>query len=140
MYLYREVDSEGNIIEFQLSKTRDKQAAKDFFKKALQSNHVPKPRVITVDKNLTYPIAIEQLKKEKSIPDGMQIRQQKYLNNIVEQDHLFIKKRVRSMLGLKTFRTSKQIIYGVEKMHMLKKGQLQQEGKSVKNEIEFIHR
>lgn len=60
--------------------------------------HVSKPRVITVDKNPAYPIAIEQLKKEKSIPDGMQLRQQKYLNNIVEQDHCFIKKRVRSML------------------------------------------
>ena len=106
----------------------------------MRSNHVSKPRVITVDKNPAYPIAIEQLKKEKSIPDGMQIRQQKYLNNIVEQDHRFIKKRVRSMLGLKTFRTANQIICGVEMMHMLKKGQLQQGVKSVKNEIEFIHR
>lgn len=127
-------------IRKQPSKTRDKQAAKDFFKKALRSNHVSKPRVITVDKNPAYPIAIEQLKKEKSILDGMQIRQQKYLNNIVEQDHRFIKKRVRSMLGLKTFRTANQIICGVEMMHMLKKGQLQQGVKSVKNEIEFIHR
>jgi transposase-like protein len=98
MYLYRAVDSEGNSIDFYLSKTRDKQAAKCFFKKALRSVHVSKPRVMTVDKNLAYPIAIEQLKKEKSIPDGMQVRQQKYLNNIVEQDHSFIKKRIRSML------------------------------------------
>jgi transposase-like protein len=67
---------------------------------------------MTVDKNPAYPIAIEELKKEKSIPDGMQLRQQKYLNNIVEQDYRFIKKRVRSMLGLKTFRTAKQIICG----------------------------
>ncbi|WP_391204434.1 IS6 family transposase [Psychrobacillus sp. L4] len=140
MYLYRAVDSEGTTIEFHLSKTRDKQAAKDFFKKALKSNHMSKPRVITVDKNPAYPIAIKQLKKEKSIPDDMQIRQQKYLNNIVEQDHRFIKKRVRSMLGLKTFRTAQQIICGVEVMHMLKKGQLLQRGKSVKNEIEFIHK
>ena len=71
-----------------------------------------KPRVITVDKNPAYPIAIEELKKEKSIPDGMQLIQQKDLNNIVEQDHRFIKKRVRSMLVLKTFRTAKQIICG----------------------------
>ena len=75
-----------------------------------------------------------------NIPDGMQLRQQKYLNNILEQDHRFIKKRVRSMLGLKTFRTAKQIIYGVEVMHMLKKGQLQQGVKSVQSEIEFIHK
>ncbi|PFB91714.1 IS6 family transposase, partial [Bacillus cereus] len=87
MYLYRAVDSKGNTINFFLNKTRDKKAAKRFFKKALQSFHVSKPCVITVDKNPAYPIAIEQLKKEKSIPDGMQLRQQKYLNNIVEQDH-----------------------------------------------------
>ena len=99
-----------------------------------------KPRVITVDKNPAYPIPIEQLKKEKSIPEGMQLRQQNYLNNIVEQDHRFIKKRIPPMLGLKTFRTAKQIIYGIEVMHMLKKGQLPQREKSVKNEIKFIHR
>ena len=140
MYLYRAVDSEGNTIDFYLSKIRDKKATKRFFKKALRSFHASKPRVITVDKNPAYPITIEELKKEKSIPDGMQLRQQKYLNNIVEQDHRFIKKRVRSMLGLKTFRTAKQIICGVEAMHMLKKGQLQQGVKSVQNEIEFIHK
>ena len=121
MYLYRAVDSEGSTIEFHLSKTRDKQAAKEFFRKALQSHHVSEPRVITVDKNPAYPIAIEQLKKEKSIPKGMQIRQLKYLNNIVEQDHRFMKKRVRSMLGFKTFRTAQRIICGIESMHMLKK-------------------
>ena len=115
------MDSEGNTIDFYLSKTRDKKTAKRFFKKALQSFHVSKPRVITVDKNPTYPIAIEQLKKEKSIPYGMQLRQQKYLNNIVEQDHRFIKKRVRSMLGLKSFRTATFILSSIEAMHMIKK-------------------
>ncbi len=64
LYLYRAVDSKGNTIDFCLSKTRDQKAAKHFFKKALQSFHVSKPRVITVDKNPAYPIAIEQLKKE----------------------------------------------------------------------------
>lgn len=74
MYLYRAVDSKGNTIDFCLSKTRNQKATKHFFKKALRSFHVSKPRVITVDKDPTYPIAIEQLKKEKSIPDGMQLR------------------------------------------------------------------
>jgi transposase-like protein len=130
MYLYRAVDSEGSTIDFYLSETRDTKAAKRFFKKALRSFHVSKPRVITVDKNPAYPIAIEQLKKEKSIPDGMQLRQQKYLNNIVEQDHRFIKKRVRSMLGLKSLRTATLILSGIEAMHMMKKGQLHQRVKS----------
>ncbi|MBJ8032111.1 DDE-type integrase/transposase/recombinase, partial [Bacillus cereus group sp. N21] len=97
---YRAVDSEGNTIDFYLSKTRDHKAAKRFFKKALRSFHVSKPRVITVDKNPAYPIAIQELKKEKKMPTGIQLRQVKYLNNIVEQDHRFIKKRVRPMLGL----------------------------------------
>ncbi|SCA97131.1 Uncharacterized protein BWINRA5_00456 [Bacillus mycoides] len=113
MYLYRAVDSNGNTIDFCLSKTRDH--------KALRSFHVSQPRVITVDKNPAYPIAIEQLKKEKSIPNGMRLRQQKYLNNIVEQDHRFIKKRIRSTLGLKSFDTATSILSGVEAMHMIKK-------------------
>ncbi|PDY09489.1 IS6 family transposase, partial [Bacillus cereus] len=71
-----------------------------------------------------YPIAVEELRKEKKMPLGIQLRQVKYLNNIVEQDHRFIKKRVRSMLGLKSFRTATSIISGIEAMHMVKKGQL----------------
>ncbi len=139
MYLYRAVDSEGNTIDFYLSKTRDHKAAKRFFKKALRSFHVSKPRVITVDRNPAYPVAIEELKKEKKIPVGIQIRQKKYLNNIVEQDHRFIKKRVRSMLGLKSFRTATSIISGLEAMHIIKKRQLVLQDKSVQNQVEFIH-
>jgi transposase, IS6 family len=140
MYLYRAVDSEGNTIDFYLSKTRDKRTAKCFFKKALRSFHVSKPRVITVDKNPAYPIAVEELRKEKDMPSGMQLRQKKYLNNIVEQDHRFIKKRVRSMLGLKSFRTATYILSGIEAMHMIKKKQVHQGVKSVQNEVKFIHR
>ncbi|PEV94955.1 IS6 family transposase, partial [Bacillus cereus] len=104
-----------------------------------QSFHVSKPRVITVDKNPAYPIAIEQLKKEKSIPGGMRLRQQKYLNNIVEQDHRFIKKRIRSMLGFKCFDTATSILSGVEVMHMIKKEQVDLRDQSVQNQKEFIH-
>ena len=140
MYLYRAVDSKGNTIDFYLSETRDKKAAKRFFKKALRSFHVCKPRVITVDKNPAYPVAIEELKEEKSMPEGIQIRQVKYLNNIVEQDHRFIKKRVRSMLGLKSFRTATYILSGIEAMHMIKKKQVHQGVKSAQNQKEFIHK
>lgn len=121
MYLYRAVDSEGNTIDFYLSKTRNHKAAKRFFKKALQSLHVSKPRVITVDKDPAYPIAIETLKKEKKMAAAIQTRQLKYLNNIVEQDHSFIKRRIRSMLGFKSFQTVVSILSGVEAMHMIKK-------------------
>src|SRR3954463_16471377 len=68
MYLYRAVDSDGNTIDFYLSKTRDKKAAKCFFKKALRSFHVSKPRVITVDKNPAYPKAVGKLKKKGTMP------------------------------------------------------------------------
>ncbi|KRF53845.1 transposase [Bacillus sp. Soil531] len=139
MYLYRAVDSKGNTIDFYLSKTRDHKAAKCFFKKALRSLHVSKPRVITVDKNPAYPIAIEELKNEKKMPVGIQIRQVKYLNNIVEQDHRFIKKRIRSMLGLKSFHTATSIISGIEAMHIIKKGQLTSWNQSVQNQVKFIH-
>ena len=133
MYLYRAVDSEGNTFDVYLSKTRDHKAAKRFFKKALRSFYVSKPRVITVDKNPAYPMAIEELKKEKKMPAGIQIRQVKYLNNIVEQDHRFIKKRVRSMLGLKSFHTAKSILSGIEAMHIIKKGQV------CPKSVKFIH-
>ena len=73
------------------------------------------------------------------MPEGIQLRQVKYLNNIVEQDHRFIKKRICPMLGLKSFRTVKRIIAGIEAMHMIKKGQTLQREKSVQNQKEFIH-
>ena len=69
----------------------------------------------------------------------MQIRQLKYLNNIVEQDHRFMKKRVRSILGFKTFQTDQWIICGIENMHMLKKEQISQRETSVQHEVAFIH-
>ncbi|MCT9858125.1 IS6 family transposase [Priestia megaterium] len=129
MYLYRAVDSEGNTIDFYLSKSRDKQAAKRFFKKALAASHICKTRVITVDKNPAYPVAIQELKEEKHMPEGIQIRQVRYLNNILEQDHRFIKKRVRSMLGFKSHETATSILSGIEVMHMVKKGQLHRQVK-----------
>ena len=101
----------------------------------MRSFHVSKPRVITVDKNPAYPIAVEELRKEKNMPSGMQLRQKKYLNNIVEQDHRCIKKRVRSMLGLKSFRTATYILSGIEAMHMIKKNQVHQGVKYVQNEV-----
>ncbi len=139
MYLYRAVDSEGNMIDFYLSKSRNHKAAKRLFKKALRSFHVSKPRIITVDKNPAYPIAIEQLKKEKRIPIGTKIRRIKYLNNIVEQGHRFIKKRIRSMLGFKSYKTSASILSGVEPMHMVKKEQIDLQDQSVQNQNVFIN-
>jgi transposase-like protein len=95
MYLYRAVDSQGKTIEFFLSATRDAQVAKRFFGKALNASHTITPRVITVDKNAAYPKALNELKAAKAFPASCKLRQSKYLNNLVEQDHRFIKRRKR---------------------------------------------
>jgi transposase, IS6 family len=84
-YLYRAVDSAGNTIDFMLSAKRDRKAAKRFLRKAWGSNHNQAPRVITVDKNPAYPIAIHELKNDVILPKNVGLRQIKYLNNIIEQ-------------------------------------------------------
>ncbi len=124
MYLYRAVDSQGNTLEFRLSPTRDAQAAKAFFAKTLTALHTTTPRVITVDKNAAYPKAISELKAEEAIPEGCELRQVKYLNNLVEQDHRFIKRRVKPGLGFFSPETAWNTLQGYEVMHMLRKGQM----------------
>ncbi|KFM95251.1 transposase IS66 family protein [Bacillus clarus] len=139
MYLYRAVDSEGNTVDFYLSKNRKTKSAKRFFKKALASYHTSKPRVLTVNKNPAYPKAMKQSQKSGNLPSGIQLRQIKYLNNMVEQDHRFIKKRVRYMLGFQSFQTASTTLAGIEAMHMIKKGQTFQGEKSVRNQIQLIN-
>jgi transposase, IS6 family len=99
MYLYRAVDSQGNTLEFLLGPTRDAQAAKRFFSKALAAPHTSTPRVSTVDKNAAYPKAFKELKAERIMPDACELRQSNYLNNLVEQDHRFIKRLVKLGMG-----------------------------------------
>jgi IS6 family transposase len=99
MYLYRAVDSQGNTLEFLLSPRRDTEAAKRFFSKALAAPHNSPPRVITVDKNAAYPKAFKELKAEGIMSASCELRQSKYLNNLVEQDHRFIKRLVKLEMG-----------------------------------------
>ena len=89
-YLYRAVDSTGQTIDFMLSAKRDTKAAKRFFRKMLKAPKHQSPRVIYVDQNKAYPPTVEELKKEGVLPVTSQLRQCKYLNNIVEQDHRFM--------------------------------------------------
>jgi len=93
-YLYRAVDSKGNTIDFLLRAKRDKAAAKRFLKKLLKASHSEKPRVINVDGNASYPPATDELKKEGILSKSSKLRQVKYLNNIIEQDHRFINLKV----------------------------------------------
>ncbi|MBW4444152.1 MAG: DDE-type integrase/transposase/recombinase [Plectolyngbya sp. WJT66-NPBG17] len=81
-YLYRAVDSMGNTLDFMLSAKRDGKAATRFFRKVLKAEHTQKPRVITVDQNAAYPVAIETLKADETLAAETELRQSKYMNNI----------------------------------------------------------
>src|SRR5215212_5292127 len=92
LYQYRAVDSEGHTVEFWFSAKRDAAAAQAFFEKALGAPHVVIPRVINVDKNAAYPKAIGGLRAVKLLPSDCALRQGKYLSNVSEEDHRFIKR------------------------------------------------
>jgi IS6 family transposase len=127
-YLYRAVDSTGQTIDFMLSAKRDARAAKRFFRKLLKAPKHQSPRVINVDQNKSYPPAVEELKEEGVLPIAAQLRRCKYLNNIVEQDHRFIKRRVNPGLGFFSFKTARRTIGGYEVMKMIRKGQVKELG------------
>lgn len=124
-YLYRAVDSQGNTLEFLLSPTRDAEAAKRFFSKTLAASHTVEPRVITVDKNAAYPKALKELQAAGDLAAACELRQSKYLNNLVEQDHRFIKRLVKPGMGFFSFETAWRTLQGYEAIHMLRKGQMQ---------------
>ena len=124
VYLYRAVDSAGQTIDFLLSAKRDAAATKRIFRKALRQPHTVNPRTITVDKNAAYPIATKAMKREGTLRRFAKVRQVKFLNHIVEQDHRRIKRLVRSGLGFKSFVTATQTIAGYEVMAMIRKGQV----------------
>ncbi len=123
-YLYRAVDSNGATIDFLLSATRDAAAAKRFFQKALRSVDHPRPRVINVDGNPSYPKVIAELKRTGELGRGCQCRPVRYLNNIVEQDHRAIKRRVRASQGFRSFDSAARTIQGMETVNMIRKGQV----------------
>ncbi len=118
-YLYRAVDQEGQTIDFLLTAHRDKKAARRFFKKAIRQHGLPAK--VTIDKSGANTAAIEALKEETG--HAIEIRQNKYLNNLVEQDHRAVKRLVRPMLGFQSFRSARTTLQGIELMHMIKKGQ-----------------
>jgi len=121
-YLYRAVDSTGQTIEFLLTAKRDAAAAKRFFRKALSSPGNPVPRVINVDKNPAFPPAVEALKAEGILPRRVLLRQCKYLNNVVEQDHRTVKKRTWLAKGYGSCSTAWRTLQGIEAVEMIRKG------------------
>ena len=122
-----------------LSTKRNRKAAKRFFKKALSSNHNQIPRVITIDKNPAYPPAINEPKNDKILPKNVGIRQIKYLNNIIEQDHRSIKRIINPMLGFQSFQTANKTLKGIEAMNMIKKGQVGVLNRCVLGAVSYTH-
>jgi transposase, IS6 family len=118
-YLYRAVDSAGATIDFLLSARRDAAAAKRFFQNALRAPGHPCPRVINVDGNPSYPKVISELKKTGELGRRCRCRPVRYLNNVVEQDHRAIKRRVRACQGFRAFHSARRTIQGIEVMNMI---------------------
>lgn len=134
----RAVDKEGQTIEFLLSAKRDVSAAKRFFKRMMRADHRRLPFTISVDKNAAYPEAFTSSQEEKVLPHDCKLRRVKYLN-IIEQDHRFIKKKVRASQCFRGFHTAERTIEGIESINMMRKGQVKRlNGKDAIGQAKFV--
>ena len=119
-YLYRAVDRAGDTVDFLLTAKRDRAAARRFLERAINLHDLPEK--ITIDKSGANIAAIESVKADACV--DILMRQNTYLNNIVEQDHRAIKRITRPMLGFKSLWSARILIAGIETMHMIRKGQM----------------
>ena len=140
-YLYRAIDSTGATIDFLLSALRDAVAVKRLFRKALSDPSHAHPRVINTDQERLYGSAISAVKEEGILRRRCRHRPVQYLNNILEQDHRAIKRRLKAKQGFREFHAARRTIQGYEAMHMIRKGQVRWvSGSDVRRQIQFINR
>ncbi len=138
-YLYRALDKDGNTIEFLLTANRDISAAKRFFKKMMRADNRRLPFSISVDKHASYPEAFTSSQEENVLPSDCRLRRTKYLTNIVEQDHRFIRRRWRAMQCFRSFHTAERTLEGVEALHMIHKGQVKRlAGSDAQGQAKFV--
>src|ERR1700730_17692512 len=139
--LYRAIDSTGATIDFLLSALRDAAAAKRLFRMALSDPSHPQPRVINTDHARLYGSAIAGVKEEGTLYWHCRYRPVQYLNNILEQDHRAIKRRVNAKQGFREFQAARRTIQGYEAIHMIRKGQVRWVSRrDVRRQIQFIHK
>jgi len=127
-YLYRALDKFGNTVDFLLTKRRMKGSAQKFLNKAIGNNS--KPRVINIDKSGANKSGIRSINRELLTVKKIKIRQCKYLNNIVEQDHRNIKRRISIDTGFKEFESAQRTLAGIEVVNIIRKGQIADSGKT----------
>lgn len=140
-YLYRAVDSAGDTIDFLLSPKRDRIAAKHFLQLALRHARPCRPRVINVDGHPAYPSVIAALKHTGELGRRCRCRISPYMNNMIEQDHRFIKKRISASLWFRSPESARRTIAGYEAMHTIKKGQIRWLAKgNTMGQVQFINR
>src|SRR5437764_13939736 len=140
-YLYRAVDSTGETIDFMLSPKRDAIAAKHFLQLALWRTGQIRPRVINVDGHAAYPQAIAKLKASGELGQHCRCRPVTYPNNVLEQDHRFVKKRIAASLWFRSIDGAISTIAGYEAMNMIRKGQVRWVPKSdIIGQIRFIEK
>jgi putative transposase len=121
-FLYRAVDKEGNTVDFLLTKRRQRISAQKFFNKAIGNNG--KPRVINIDKSGSNYSAIRLVNRRTHSIKKIKIRQCKYLNNIVEQDHRNVKRRISICTGFKEFESAQRTLSGIEVVNIIRKNQI----------------
>ena len=129
VYLYRSVAKHGEAVDLMLSTRRDSAAAKRFFRQAITSNGVPEKGVIDKGGSNLAGLQWQDTRLGFTRPgQQIKIRQRKYLNNIVEQDHRAIKRLTRPIQSFGTFHSADATLQGVEVAHMIRKGQFSQNG------------